>query len=62
MSKGCVSCPYGPGNFEEYAMAKQDPSTYCPDAYSERAQYCGMYDNPNGEIRMSTDLNDESSR
>lgn len=40
---GCVSCPYGPGNFEEYAIAQKDPTKYCPDAYSDRAQHCEMY-------------------
>ena len=45
MNKGCISCPYGPGNFEEMAIAKQNPAAYCPDAYSEQAKQCGMYNN-----------------
>lgn len=44
MNKGCISCPYGPGNCEEWKIAQQNPSAYCPDAYSEKAQQCGMYD------------------
>lgn len=44
MNKGCISCPYGPGNCEEWMYAQQNPSAYCPDAYSEKAQQCGMYD------------------
>ena len=44
MNKGCISCPYGPGNCEEMAIAQQNPTAYCPDAYSEQAKQCGMYD------------------
>ena len=38
---GCSNCSHAPGNAEEFAMAKQDPTTFCPDAYTEKAQYCG---------------------
>ncbi len=40
---GCSGCAYAPGNAEEAALAKQFPTMYCPDAYSERAMYCGNY-------------------
>ena len=44
MCKGCTSCPYGPGNFEEFAIAQNNPTAYCPDAFSEKAKHCGIYD------------------
>lgn len=41
---GCSRCPHRPGTAEEWSMAFQDPTTYCPDAYSKQAPYCGLYD------------------
>ncbi len=43
-NRGCENCPNRPGTSDEWAMAKQDPSTYCPDAYGKDAPKCGMYD------------------
>lgn len=42
--KGCAGCAYAPGNLEEYGIAQQNPSVYCPDAYSEKARHCGNFD------------------
>ena len=49
--KGCSGCVFCPSNLEEYGIAQNSPATYCPDAYSDRAQYCGKYDNTKLEKR-----------
>ncbi len=40
---GCSRCPYAPHGAEQMAMAAQDPTTYCPDAYTEKSPECGIY-------------------
>ena len=52
--KGCRGCSACPGNLEEYGIAQMNPTKYCPDAYSDRAQYCGNYDNTKIDVLKET--------
>ncbi len=59
---GCISCPYAPGNCEEWMLAQQNPSAYCPDAYSEKAQQCGMYDKSADSRRIKSQEFNETDK
>lgn len=41
---GCSKCKYSPETYEEYCSGQRDPSTYCPDAYTEKSHLCGNYE------------------
>lgn len=45
----CKECKHSPKTYEEYCIGQRNPSAYCPDAYTEKAQYCGNYDKSNAE-------------
>ena len=39
----CEDCINSPKTYDEYCISKSCPGVYCPDAYTELAQYCGNY-------------------
>ncbi len=45
----CKECEYSPKTYEEYCKGQTNPSVCCPDAYTEKAQYCGNYDKSSAE-------------
>jgi hypothetical protein len=40
----CKKCKYSPKTYGEYCIAQSNPNIYCPDAYTEKASFCGNYD------------------
>lgn len=40
---GCENCKHAPKTYIEYCISQSCPHIYCPDAYTERAVYCGNY-------------------
>lgn len=40
----CKNCKYSPKTYEEYCIGQSNPAVYCPDAYTERSQFCLMYE------------------
>ena len=45
----CSKCEYAPKTYEEYCISKKQPQSFCPDAYTEKAQYCGNYEKQQAE-------------
>ena len=41
----CKECENSPKTYEEYCIAQNNPSVYCPDAYTENAHLCNNFGN-----------------
>ena len=55
----CNECKHSPKTYEEYCMGQKDPSTYCPDAHTERAHLCGNYDNKEKDEEKKEEIKEE---